>query len=161
MWPESLVTASALHKDATGRNRECIFCARIFRICFIVVLDLIGDVVKPSLIYKILRQPEWKRFQETGIFLGSTDDRRDGFIHLSTSAQLQGTLDKHYMQGDMIIIAEVNVSGLGQALKYEVSRGGAEFPHLYDQLLIDNVSRHWDLSPNEQGRYAVYSILTD
>ena len=111
--------------------------------------------MRPEQIYKILRQAEWTQLQITEVFDGSPDDLRDGFIHLSTAAQLQGTLDKHYRQGDDLILAEINASGLGDGLKYEVSRGGDEFPHLYDLLLMAKVSRHWALSPGPEGRYAV------
>jgi len=117
--------------------------------------------VRPDLIYKIFRQNEWAQLQETGTFSGSAHDRRDGFIHLSTVGQLQGTLDKHYTQRDVVILAEVETTALGEALKYEISRGGAAFPHLYGMLLIDNVSRHWVLSPDAQGRYCLHKYLTD
>jgi len=111
--------------------------------------------VRPDHIYKIFRQSEWTQLLTTAVFDGSPDDLRDGFIHLSTAAQLQGTLDKHYRQRDELVLAEIKVSGLGVSLKYEVSRGGAEFPHLYDELLMDKVSRHWVLLPDPKGRYAV------
>lgn len=117
--------------------------------------------MRPDHIYKIFKQAEWKEFQEAGKFLGSAVDLQDGFIHLSTSSQLQGTLDKHYTQGGVLILAEVRALGLGGKLKYEVSRGSAEFPHLYDNLLIENVSRHWSLKPDPLGRYAVDKYLMD
>lgn len=121
----------------------------------------IGDIVRADKIYKILRQTEWGELKETGKFLGSAVDLQDGFIHLSTSAQLQGTLDKHYTQGDDIVLAEVQSVGLGDKLKYEVSRGGAKFPHLYGILKIENVSRHWLLKPDPHGRYVVDELLGD
>jgi len=114
-----------------------------------------GIAVRPEHIYKILRLTEWTQLQTSAVFDGSPDDMRDGFIHLSTAAQLQGTLDKHYRQGDDLVLAEIIAGSLGDGLKYEVSRGGAEFPHLYDRLLMDKVSRHWALSPDPEGRYAI------
>lgn len=111
--------------------------------------------MRPAHIYKILRQAEWTQLQTVGEFTGSPDDYRDGFIHLSTAAQLQGTLDKHYQQGDELILAEVMTNDLEDDLKYEISRGGTEFPHLYSVLSLDKVSRHWALSPDPKGRYAV------
>lgn len=111
--------------------------------------------MRPAHIYKILRQAEWTQLQTLGEFIGSAADHRDGFIHLSTAAQLQGTLDKHYRQGDELILVEVISIGLGEDLKYEISRGGAEFPHLFSVLSLDKVSRHWLLSPDPKGRYAV------
>ena len=111
--------------------------------------------MRPDYIYKIFRQSEWTQLQAAGAFTGSPDDKRDGFIHLSTGAQLQGTLDKHYRQGDELVLAEIIAQGLGRDLVYEISRGGAEFPHLYGALLFDKVSRHWVLSPDPQGGYGL------
>lgn len=117
--------------------------------------------MRPDQIYKIFRQAEWAALQAQGTFTGSPDDLRDGFIHLSTQTQLQGTLDKHYTQGDVLILAEIPAAELSDSLKYEVSRGGAEFPHLYGTLLKENVSRHWTLSPDPDGRYAMSEYLLD
>jgi len=96
----------------------------------------------------------------TGVFSGSPDDHRDGFIHLSTAEQLQATLDKHYKQAGDLVLAEVMTKGLGAPLKYEISRGGEPFPHLYADLHIDYVPRHWGLSPGPDGRYAISQYLT-
>jgi uncharacterized protein (DUF952 family) len=109
-------------------------------------------------IYKILRESEWAELQRLGEFRGSADDRCDGFIHLSTKAQIQGTLDKHYQDAGDIILAEIKAGGLG-CLKYEISRGGAEFPHLYGTLSGKHITRHWVLSPDSKGRYAVSEYL--
>jgi len=117
--------------------------------------------MRNNLVYKILRQDEWAKLRRKGVFQGSTDDDRDGFIHLSTKDQLQGTLDKHYTAGDVVILAEVSAGTIADNLKYEVSRGGAEFPHLYGVLRLGDVTRHWALSPDQHGRYAVQDYLTD
>lgn len=117
--------------------------------------------MRPKKVYKIFRPIEWEALQSKGAFAGSADDQRDGFIHLSTASQLQGTLDKHYTQGGNLILAEVYTLELGEKLIYEVSRGGAEFPHLYAELLKENVSRHWALSPDTQGRYVINEYLLD
>ncbi len=70
----------------------------------------------------------------TAAYDGSAHDRRDGFIHFSTAAQLPGTLEKHYAgQSDLLLIA-VEEGDLGPALKFELSRGGDLFPHLYGPL---------------------------
>jgi len=90
--------------------------------------------MRDAIIYKILRQSEWAQIQEDGSFMGSVHDKRDGFIHMSTSAQLQGTLDKHYTQGDVVILAVVRLADIEDSVKWEVSRGGAEFPHIYGVL---------------------------
>ena len=114
--------------------------------------------MRDAIIYKILRQSEWAQLQSTGRFDGSIHDKRDGFIHLSTAAQLQGTLDKHYTQNEAVILAAVRFEDIANSVKYEVSRGGAEFPHLYGVLDLDNVSRHWRLLPDAEGRYALDGI---
>ena len=89
-------------------------------------------------IFKILRADEWAAFEAAGEFAGSADDVRDGFIHLSTEAQLAGTLAKHFAGEAGLVVAEVAVAG-DAALKWEVSRGGAAFPHLYRALRMAEV----------------------
>lgn len=87
-----------------------------------------------SLIYKIANRLEWSDAKANGQFEGSKDDLRDGFIHFSTADQVQDTLDKHFKdQRDLLLIA-VETAKLGDALKWEPSRGGALFPHLYAPL---------------------------
>lgn len=109
-------------------------------------------------IFKILTLTQWEDFQSKGVFCGSADDKRDGFIHLSGAAQVQGTLDKHYCSektgGADIIVAAVNADTLGSDLKYERSRGGALFPHLFSDLPQSALTRHWVLSIGEDGRYS-------
>jgi len=110
--------------------------------------------MRDAIIYKILRQSEWAEMQASGSFGGSVHDMRDGFIHMSTAAQLQGTLDKHYTDGDVVILAAVRFKDVAQTVKWEVSRGGAEFPHIYGKLPLSAVKEHWALSPDAKGRYA-------
>ena len=90
-------------------------------------------------VFKILRPGEWQRLQAEGAFAGSPDDLRDGFIHLSTQAQVQGTLEKHFASERSPVILRVRLDGLGDALRWEPSRGGALFPHLYRPLRLDEV----------------------
>lgn len=85
-------------------------------------------------IFKICNKLDWLSACESGIYRGSEDDLRDGFIHFSTAEQLQGTAKKHFSgQADLILVA-LDASRLGAALKWEPSRGGALFPHLYGDL---------------------------
>ncbi len=87
-----------------------------------------------SLIYKILPRAEWDAALEAGTFLGSPIDVQDGFIHFSTGEQWRETLDKHFAgQADLLLVA-VEAETLGPELKWETSRGGALFPHLYGPL---------------------------
>jgi uncharacterized protein (DUF952 family) len=83
------------------------------------------------MIYKILRAAEWSAFERDGIFYGSADDRRDGFIHFSAADQLAGTLAKHFSGEDNLVLLALDERVLGHALKWEASRGGELFPHLY------------------------------
>lgn len=117
--------------------------------------------MRDAIIYKILRQSEWAELQQEGVFTGSVHDKRDGFIHMSTAAQLQGTLDKHYTQGDVVILTAVRLADVEDSIKWEVSRGGAEFPHIYGVLPISAVMQHWPLSPDSKGRYAVQDLITE
>jgi len=88
----------------------------------------------PRYVYKVVDASQWRRAVEDGAFHGSADDARDGFIHLSTAEQLEGTLRKHFAgQHDLVLVA-FEADDLGGDLKWEASRGGALFPHLYAPL---------------------------
>jgi len=102
--------------------------------------------VKPDLmIYKILIATEWQSLEATGQFEGSAADKADGFIHFSRANQLQGTLDRHYTGVEEIVLLEVATQGLIEALKWEESRGGTLFPHLYSTFSKDDVRRTWNV----------------
>ena len=88
----------------------------------------------PATAFKILTADQWAQFSQEDVFDGAPVDLADGYIHMSTADQLQGTLDKHFAGQSGLIIAEVDLASLGDALKWEVSRGGALFPHLYAAL---------------------------
>jgi uncharacterized protein (DUF952 family) len=85
-------------------------------------------------IYKICEQKAWFAAAQHGEFRGSEDDARDGFIHFSTAAQLAGTLARHFAGVTDLLLIAVDAGALGQALKWETSRGGGLFPHLYAAL---------------------------
>ncbi|CAM5483762.1 hypothetical protein AFEL58S_03339 [Afipia felis] len=85
-------------------------------------------------IYKICPAPVWREAERAGVYRGSPDDARDGFIHFSTAAQLPGTLAKHYAGQSGLFLIAVNADALGAELKWEPSRGGDLFPHLYGAL---------------------------
>jgi uncharacterized protein (DUF952 family) len=97
--------------------------------------------LRATLIYKILRNAEWRDAQTCGAFSGSADDVRDGFIHFSTAAQLRGTLERHYAGESGLVVLEVPAPALGDALRWEPSRDGALFPHLYGVLPLTAVTR--------------------
>lgn len=89
-----------------------------------------------DLIYKIVPQELWRAAEAAGRLDGAPVDLADGFIHFSTAVQVAETAAKHFAgQADLLLVA-VDAGRLGDALKYEVSRGGALFPHLYAPLPI-------------------------
>jgi uncharacterized protein (DUF952 family) len=85
-------------------------------------------------VYKILRKSEWTAFERDGVFHGSADDIRDGFIHCSTAKQSIGTYQKYFAGVPGLVIAAIDADALGDTLKWEPSRGGALFPHIYGDL---------------------------
>ncbi|MGB2200268.1 MAG: DUF952 domain-containing protein [Pseudooceanicola atlanticus] len=97
------------------------------------------------LIYKIFRAPEWQHLAETGQTDGAPIDLADGYIHFSTATQAAETAAKHFAEAEGLILAAVDAAPLGDDLKWEVSRGGAEFPHLYRALRLEDVTWHEDL----------------
>ena len=96
------------------------------------------------LIFKIFRRPEWDAFRASGETLGAPVDLADGFIHFSTAAQVVETAAKHFAgQSDLVLVA-FEADRLGPDLRWEPSRGGALFPHLYRPLELAEVV--WDKS---------------
>ena len=88
----------------------------------------------PRTAFKILTAAQWAQFEADGLFKGAPVDLADGYIHLSTADQVQGTLDKHFAGQNRLVIAEVDLAPLQPLIKWEVSRGGALFPHIYGDL---------------------------
>ena len=115
--------------------------------------------MRPHHIYKIFRPSEWDDFTNSGLFTGSLDDKRDGFIHFSTLVQVPGTLDKYYTDKIDVIIAQILSQDIEKDLKYETSRGGMEFPHLYADLNIETVNQYWLISARDDGSYDIAEIL--
>lgn len=97
-------------------------------------------------IYKIATTEQWETALESGTFKGAPIDLSDGFIHFSTADQVGETLSKHFHGQKNLLLVAVPSLTLGEALKWEVSRGGALFPHLYASL---NVNTAEDVSPIE------------
>jgi len=98
-------------------------------------------------IYKILRNTEWQIASSVKDYTGSADDIRDGFIHFSTAKQLNSTLEKYFRgQEGVYILAFEAKSFKNEALKWEPSRGGALFPHLYGTLDVRNAQRSWQIN---------------
>lgn len=96
------------------------------------------------LIYKIFRRPEWDAFRAAGETLGAPIDLTDGYIHFSTSVQVAETAAKHFTHESDLVLLALDADALGDTLKWEPSRGGALFPHLYRPLKLADVV--WDKS---------------
>jgi len=91
------------------------------------------------LIFKILRAAEWQHLLDNGETDGAPIDVADGYVHFSTAEQARETAAKHFAGEDNLMLLAVETATLGDALKWEVSRGGAKFPHLYRKLMLDDV----------------------
>jgi uncharacterized protein (DUF952 family) len=90
-------------------------------------------------IYKIFRAPENAAFEATGETAGAPVDLADGYIHFSTSAQVAETAAKHFAGAEDLVLLALEAAALGPDLRWEPSRGGALFPHLYRPLRRDDV----------------------
>ena len=104
-----------------------------------------------SHVYKILDRAEWIAAQDAGSFTGSPVDFADGYIHLSTSAQAGETARLHFAGRDGLVLLKLSVEALGDALRWEPSRGGQLFPHLYAPLDPGLVRSAEPLALNAQG----------
>ncbi|MFN4056770.1 MAG: DUF952 domain-containing protein [Roseinatronobacter sp.] len=96
------------------------------------------------LIYKIFRRPEWDALVAKGETLGAPIDLTDGYIHFSTAAQVMETAAKHFATESDLVLVACDPDKLGASLKWEPSRGGALFPHLFRALTMADVV--WDKS---------------
>ncbi len=95
-----------------------------------------GAMARPMKIYKILRAEEWKALLASGETQGAPVDLADGYVHFSTAAQTPETLAKHFAGEEGLVILAFDSDAMGDALKWERSRGGALFPHLYGPLRL-------------------------
>lgn len=105
--------------------------------------------------FKILTRDQWDRFRADGLFDGAPVDIADGYIHLSARDQVAGTLEKHFAGQDDLILAMVDLAALGDRVKWEESRGGALFPHVYGPLPMNAVTTKAKLRLDETGRHVL------
>lgn len=96
------------------------------------------------LILKILHRTEWNAFRAAGATLGAPIDLADGYVHFSTAAQVAETAAKYFATASDLVLVACDATKLGPDLKWEASRGGALFPHLYRALTLADVV--WDKS---------------
>lgn len=112
-----------------------------------------------STIYKIVPAPLWQAAMAAGSFDGAPVDIADGYIHFSTADQVRETAAKHFAGQDDLLLVAVDGRVLGSALHYEVSRGGALFPHLYGSLDPDLASWVKPLPLGPDGRHQFPDLL--
>ena len=111
-------------------------------------------------IYKICARTAWEEAEAAGRYAGSEVDRRDGFIHFSTASQLPGTAAKHFAGLSDLMLVAVDGAALGGALKWEPSRGGELFPHLYAALPLSAVLWARPLADEIEGRRAFPELVS-
>lgn len=108
-------------------------------------------------IYKIFRAVEWQAMQAGGETLGAPVDLADGFVHFSTAATVEETAVRHFAGEDGLWLVTAEADTMGEALRWEESRGGALFPHLYRPFRMADVIRAEPL-PLVHGRH-VFPVL--
>ena len=106
-------------------------------------------------IYKICPASAWREAERQGTFGGSADDRRDGFIHFSTAAQVAETARKHFHGQTGLFLIAVDADALGDALRWEASRNDELFPHLYGPLDLGAVTGVLDLRARSDGGHDI------
>src|SRR4051794_33143405 len=106
-----------------------------------------------QLIYKILSAAEWQEAERAGVFKGAGIDLDDGFIHFSTAEQAAETAAKHFAGQAGLVLVAVDAEALGAELKWEVSRGGQLFPHLYTSLRTNAVAWAKQLPIGPDGKH--------
>ena len=107
--------------------------------------------MQTEIAFKILSPSEWGAFECAGRFDGGPVDIAEGFIHMSTAEQLDRTLHKHYRGNDDLYITIVNLESLGDQVRWEMSKSGQLYPHLYGSLPLKAIIGHGPLERNTDG----------
>ncbi|KTT76747.1 DUF952 domain-containing protein [Sphingomonas endophytica] len=106
----------------------------------------------PLTAYKVLTAEQMAALEQDGRFGGAAIDVADGYIHLSTAVQLTETVDKHFAGQSDLHVAAVDLAAHGDKVKWEESRGGQLFPHLYDEMLLETVVAYGPLQRDDDGK---------
>ncbi|HTG38532.1 DUF952 domain-containing protein [Sphingomonas sp.] len=106
---------------------------------------------RPQIAYKVLTAQQMAALEADAGFAGAPVDLTDGYIHLSTARQLTETVDKHFAGQDDLHVAAIDLSTLGDAVRWEESRGGQLFPHIYAALPLSAVVAYGPLVRDEDG----------
>jgi uncharacterized protein (DUF952 family) len=112
------------------------------------------------MIYKICPASAWREAERQGVYRGSADDVRDGYIHFSTAAQVAGTARKHFHGQDSLLLVAVDAEALGERLRWEPSRHNELFPHLYGELDLGAVRAIHDLRSRADGSHDVPELVS-
>ena len=107
------------------------------------------------IIYKICPASAWREAERQGVYRGSADDARDGYIHFSTASQVPETARKHYFGQTGLFLIAVDADALGEALRWEPSRNDELFPHLYGELDLGAVIEVLDLHMRADGTHDI------
>jgi uncharacterized protein (DUF952 family) len=116
---------------------------------------------RSSTIYKICDAPLWAEAERSGVFRGAPVDLQDGYIHFSTAQQAHETAAKHFAGKAHLLLIGIDADALGTALKWEPSRGGAFFPHLYAELPLAAVRWVKPLPLGTDGRHDFPELQAD
>ena len=109
--------------------------------------------IMKTLIYHMCKREEWQAASSSGAYGGSSQDRADGFLHFSTAGQIVESAAKHRAGQDGLLLLTVDTAALGNALKWEKSRGGAKFPHLHGDLPVAAALRVDELPLGPDGKH--------
>jgi uncharacterized protein (DUF952 family) len=110
-------------------------------------------------IYKICPAAAWREAERQGVYRGSADDVRDGFIHFSVSSQVVGTAAKHFAGQTGLLLIAVDADALGVALRWEHSRNDELFPHLYGELDLGAVIGIQEMGVRSDGTHEIPELV--
>jgi uncharacterized protein (DUF952 family) len=110
-------------------------------------------------IYKICPGSAWREAERQGVYRGSADDARDGFIHFSTASQVAETARKHFFGQTELLLIVVDADRLGEALRWERSRNDEMFPHLYGDLDLRAVLEMLDMHTRSDGTHDIPELV--
>ena len=110
-------------------------------------------------IYKITPASAWREAERQGVYRGSSDDLRDGYIHFSTASQVAETARKHYVGQTGLFLVAIDADALGDALRWEPSRNDELFPHLYGELDLGAVTAVLDLRTRSDGTHDIPELM--
>jgi uncharacterized protein (DUF952 family) len=112
------------------------------------------------MIYKICPASAWREAERQGVYRGSADDARDGFIHFSTASQVAETAKKHFFGQTGLFLIAVDADTLGDALRWERSRNDELFPHLYGELDLGAVTGVLNMQARSDGTHDIPELAS-